>query len=772
MKHTLVRTVALTAILGIMASPLTALAATQPSVSIYGFRDYAYVSSSSLKVWVPHNSKEWVHLWLNGKYQKGNGSYALKLRNGKNTVSAQVIDRYDGAKSRVERKYVTWDTSRPTVSISGIQPTVTVKYQKITVTSTHAQTIQLWLNGKNQSGNDGAFSVTLTAGRNVLTAKAINKHDGKTAMVHTYVSYEPSPFYTAYDFYGKSLGTYTRFRTAEGALASYPLGTVKDASGTVVYTEAGYAAFQDPAHVLGVYPSLDEASAEAGSAGYVVGANNVVDQQPSNYYSLDNGAWVSSEDGAQGSETPPASDIKTGIRYLPVTVNPGHSPYDTEYYPLEQNKNGQWTYIGTASDSFTWENSYRTVKLTLPSGQPASGINIDNYIQQAKPSSPLYGLGYSFMDAEQFGSNAVYLFSHAAEESDWGTSAIAEAKNNLFGYGAYNDNPGTDAAAFPTDDYAIQFESWFVRQSYLTPGASHYTSLGATLDGMSEGGYATDPDWSAAIAGLINNYADHGSDYDYSIPNDTAVIPPTMDPNSPNGNGEPVYLANDFQAKVPTLPSGDSLTYAPNVYSDYVKTLQNALNAEGCGPIDVDGYFGKATLAAVQKYQQQAGLPVTGSVDQTTWDALFPAIPGLTNVSEIYMSSTTNNLATAEVLTNTYQRVLEPFIHFTNVYRVEPAKEAVGSQAKITVYTGDSTTTPVLTDAYGQVSLHAGDYVSNDNGGKADVNGMVQVNFTQWRNGSPTLFTGYVPASALQMQMDAADQYTLPTYNGLDPSNE
>ena len=36
----------------------------------------------------------------------------------------------------------------------------------------------------------------------------------------------------------------------------------------------------------------------------------------------------------------------------------------------------------------------------------------------------------------------------------------------------------------------------------------------------------------------------------------------------------------------------------------------------------VDGVFGERTLEAVMLFQREAGLPVTGTVDQATWDAI------------------------------------------------------------------------------------------------------------------------------------------------------
>ena len=40
-------------------------------------------------------------------------------------------------------------------------------------------------------------------------------------------------------------------------------------------------------------------------------------------------------------------------------------------------------------------------------------------------------------------------------------------------------------------------------------------------------------------------------------------------------------------------------------------------------PIDIDGFFGRQTQAAVIAFQQRRGLPVTGAVDQATLRAII-----------------------------------------------------------------------------------------------------------------------------------------------------
>lgn len=66
----------------------------------------------------------------------------------------------------------------------------------------------------------------------------------------------------------------------------------------------------------------------------------------------------------------------------------------------------------------------------------------------------------------------------------------------------------------------------------------------------------------------------------------------------------------------PVLKSGDT--------GPAVERLQKLLNArlDPSPGLDVDGDLGAATLGAVQRFQRQKGLPVTGVADPKTWEAL------------------------------------------------------------------------------------------------------------------------------------------------------
>jgi lysozyme family protein len=88
--------------------------------------------------------------------------------------------------------------------------------------------------------------------------------------------------------------------------------------------------------------------------------------------------------------------------------------------------------------------------------------------------------------------------------------------------------------------------------------------------------------------------------------------------------GVSVTPANPANPAAPVYP-GHVVT-EDETDKDLVKTLQNRLNEVGCGPIDVDGTFGKNIKDAVMRFQtRQHDLSVDGKVGPLTWAALFRA---------------------------------------------------------------------------------------------------------------------------------------------------
>lgn len=161
-----------------------------------------------------------------------------------------------------------------------------------------------------------------------------------------------------------------------------------------------------------------------------------------------------------------------------------------------------------------------SIDTDLTGSANVTGTELDDAIDQVSPGSPLVGLGDTFVQvqAEQ-GVNAVYQAAHAAWESAWGTSSIAQDKNNLYGWTAYDSCPGSCAATFASFADCVETVIPQIRDLYLDPDGTYYTSDGPTLRGMNRN-YATDPDWAEGIASVMNSLADHlylgdtGYDYD------------------------------------------------------------------------------------------------------------------------------------------------------------------------------------------------------------------------------------------------------------------
>jgi beta-N-acetylglucosaminidase len=134
--------------------------------------------------------------------------------------------------------------------------------------------------------------------------------------------------------------------------------------------------------------------------------------------------------------------------------------------------------------------------LTVPSGETVASLN------QFLAGSALAGLGASFMEAEAtYHVSARYFVAHAILESGWGTSAIAQYKHNLFGFGADDANPYGDATTFASFDACIQYVAQFIEVNYLTVGGQFYH--GPTLRGMNVD-YASDPNWAEKIATIAD----------------------------------------------------------------------------------------------------------------------------------------------------------------------------------------------------------------------------------------------------------------------------
>ena len=85
------------------------------------------------------------------------------------------------------------------------------------------------------------------------------------------------------------------------------------------------------------------------------------------------------------------------------------------------------------------------------------------------------------------------------------------------------------------------------------------------------------------------------------------------------------YVGHETTGKGPTTASTTtpSTRAYPSAYDmNTVRRAQLALNARGYNAGPADGQWGQSTMDAVRRFQQSAGLPVTGELGPNTLNAL------------------------------------------------------------------------------------------------------------------------------------------------------
>lgn len=108
---------------------------------------------------------------------------------------------------------------------------------------------------------------------------------------------------------------------------------------------------------------------------------------------------------------------------------------------------------------------------------------------------------------KKYNINGLFLASIAIHESGWGSSKIANDKNNLFGYGSYDATPYESSFEFSSFSEGIETVAKSLVKYYLNPvgtkiydgetaSATYYN--GPTLEGVNQR-YASDPDWHTKV---------------------------------------------------------------------------------------------------------------------------------------------------------------------------------------------------------------------------------------------------------------------------------
>lgn len=129
-----------------------------------------------------------------------------------------------------------------------------------------------------------------------------------------------------------------------------------------------------------------------------------------------------------------------------------------------------------------------------------SGVSSEKLNDKLKGTA-LEGMGQDFVQAEQkYGINAWFLTGLAIHESGFGTSRIAQDKNNLFGFKAYDSSPYASAARFNTLGESVDKVAQYLSENYTNPNGKYYN--GSSVEGIGKR-YATDPNWANAVKARI-----------------------------------------------------------------------------------------------------------------------------------------------------------------------------------------------------------------------------------------------------------------------------
>lgn len=150
----------------------------------------------------------------------------------------------------------------------------------------------------------------------------------------------------------------------------------------------------------------------------------------------------------------------------------------------------------------------------------------------------LANLGQAFLDAEtDYGLNALFILSHAAIESAWGTSQLATGRNALFGLNAYDTNPGA-ATGYATKADSVSGYASFMNSYYLHPGNMYYAgpTIGNIFVHYSTAGQAE----ATSIVGIMN----------YELGKVTGISAPAPVASAPAASGGNTY----------TVKSNDNMT--------------------------------------------------------------------------------------------------------------------------------------------------------------------------------------------------------------------
>ena len=193
-----------------------------------------------------------------------------------------------------------------------------------------------------------------------------------------------------------------------------------------------------------------------------------------------------------------------------------------------------------------------------------TGINakqLQNAMRQIRPDNRLNVLAVHAVHAEKkYGISALWIVAHAATETGWGKSLIAQTRNNFFGFNAIDSNP-RNATKYKTAQGSVEHYADFLKTHYLTKGGKYFN--GPTPHGVMVR-YASAGDRAAkTIVQIMNMLAERiGPKQPDGFPQKEEKKPTAANPELNNG-------------KI-TIKEGDTMWDLENKYKWEHGTLQEA----------------------------------------------------------------------------------------------------------------------------------------------------------------------------------------------------
>ena len=166
----------------------------------------------------------------------------------------------------------------------------------------------------------------------------------------------------------------------------------------------------------------------------------------------------------------------------------------------EQNENGK-----------TKQQLLSTLNFNMNLNKP-SGLTLEQFkkvLSDKKDTNKIFEnhAKYFYYIEKQYNINGIFVASVGIHESNWGTSQIARQKNNLFGYGANDENPFNGAYQFSNYAESIDLIARVFVKYYLNPSGTNIYGAekaegtyynGKNLSAINKK-YASDKNWANAV---------------------------------------------------------------------------------------------------------------------------------------------------------------------------------------------------------------------------------------------------------------------------------